>query len=415
MDFLLVALTVAALLVAARTWWLYRRSQRLAHSLRLAAGRPAANGGERTGGLEEEIAALGRSARGLEVTLAQERRDWQRERLERETLLASISDGVALIDSEDRILHANRAFGSFFRLAVPPTPGSALSDVLRSPEILDIVRSARGSATPVEREIRQHGGEASALEARATNIDTEMEGSVLLVLRDLTERERQIRIRQDFVANVSHELRTPLTSIRGYAETLLDGGLEDETNRQRFVAVIREQATRLQTLVEDLLSLAEMERAGSDLRLTRFDLRTLAHSQIAAFRERARARKLSLVLEEGPPVEVLADRSRLEQVFANLLDNALKYTEKGGVKIELGSEPGHIWAAVEDTGIGIPASEQARIFERFYRVDEARSREMGGTGLGLSIVKHILARHHGEIRVENASGGGSRFVFRLPR
>ena len=210
-------------------------------------------------------------------------------------------------------------------------------------------------------------------------------------------------------------MRTPLTSIRGYAETLLDGGLDDATNRERFVAVIREQATRLQTLVEDLLSLAEMERAGSDLHLTRFDLRSLAQSQIAAFRERAQARGLALVLQEGPPVEVLADRSRLEQVFGNLLDNALKYTETGGVRIELGSEPRYVWAAVEDTGLGIPESEQSRIFERFYRVDKARSREMGGTGLGLSIVKHILARHHGEIAVESTPGRGSRFRFQLPR
>ena len=361
------------------------------------------------------LLALAASVRATQEALTQERRKGRREHVEREILLAHISDGVALLDRNDAVLHANQAFGALFGHRVAPEPGAALSDITRSPEVLDVVHAARSSASPIARDLRLRGAESRALEVRATHLKSEIAGSVLLVLRDLTERELQIRIRQDFVANVSHELRTPLTSIRGYAETLLDGGLEDEAHRRQFVAVIHDQATRLQELVEDLLSLAELERGGSGLQRTRFDLRDLARSQTAAFRKRAADRGLELFLAEGPPVEVSGDRSRIEQVFGNLLDNAIKYTETGRIRVAVGAEENTAWAEVEDTGIGIPEEERARIFERFYRVDKARSREQGGTGLGLSIVKHILAQHHGEISVESRPGGGSTFRLRLPR
>src|SRR5207253_296261 len=227
---------------------------------------------------------------------------------------------------------------------------------------------------------------------------------VLLVLHDLTELERLNRVRQDFVANVSHELKTPLTSVRGYAETLLDGGLEDPARREEFVRVIRDQAMRLQDLVEDLLSLAELERPDARIEKTRFDLRQAAAQQVAELQDRAGRAGLTLALEDGPPVFVQADRGRVDQVLANLLDNAIKYTERGPVAVATGVDNGagqevgggepRAWCEVRDTGAGISQEHLARIFERFYRVDDARSRERGGTGLGLSIVKHIVALHH---------------------
>ena len=239
--------------------------------------------------------------------------------------------------------------------------------------------------------------------------------AVLLVLHDLTEIEAVNRVRQDFVANVSHELRTPLTSLRGYAETLLDGGLEDEHNRVQFVEVIREQAVRLEALVNDLLSLAELERPDAPQRDAVFDLRVAAARQVTAFSEAARRTGLTLTLEPGEGVPVRAESARLEQVLANLLDNALKYTEHGGVTVRLGSSGTRGWCEVSDTGPGIPQDEQRRIFERFYRVDKARSREKGGTGLGLSIVKHIVALNSGEVSVRSEIGVGSTFRFELPR
>jgi two-component system phosphate regulon sensor histidine kinase PhoR len=238
---------------------------------------------------------------------------------------------------------------------------------------------------------------------------------VLLVLRDQSEAERLDRVRRDFVANVSHEVKTPLTSVRGYAETLLEGGLEDPEHREGFVRVIRDQATRLQELVDDLLSLSELERPEARLRVERFDLRALIERQLAALADRATHAGLALELVPGEAEWVEADRARIEQVVANLLDNALKYTERGGVTVTLDGDPSRVECTVRDTGSGIPAEDLDRIFERFYRVDKARSREKGGTGLGLSIVKHILALHEGQVAVESAPGRGSTFRFVIPR
>jgi two-component system phosphate regulon sensor histidine kinase PhoR len=237
---------------------------------------------------------------------------------------------------------------------------------------------------------------------------------VLVVLHDLTEVEQLNRVRQDFVANVSHELRTPLTSLRGYAETLLEGGLDDPEHREGFVRTIRDQATRLSALVEDLLSLAELESRGAGLRPETFDLRAVVSRQVEAFRPRAEAGGLALTLEPGSPVHVTADRVRIEQVLANLLDNATKYTEQGEVRVTVAAAGGTAWCRVRDTGPGIPGEDLPRVFERFYRVDKARSREKGGTGLGLSIVKHVIALHGGRVLVESEPGRGSTFGFEIP-
>jgi two-component system phosphate regulon sensor histidine kinase PhoR len=242
----------------------------------------------------------------------------------------------------------------------------------------------------------------------------EQDGSVILVLHDITEVERLNQVRQDFVANVSHELKTPLTSLRGYAETLLEGGLDDVEHREGFVRIIRDQSARLQSLVDDLLSLADLERPDMRLRREPFDLRESVERQIAMLRARAGQAGLTVELEPGEPAPVLADRLRIDQVIANLLDNAIKYTERGTVRVRLGRTGTRVVCEVEDTGSGIPAEDVPRIFERFYRVDKARSREKGGTGLGLAIVRHILALHGCRVSVESALGHGSTFRFELP-
>jgi two-component system phosphate regulon sensor histidine kinase PhoR len=240
-------------------------------------------------------------------------------------------------------------------------------------------------------------------------------GAVLLVLRDLSEIEASTRVRHEFVANVSHELRTPLTSLRGYAETLLDGGLEDEEHRAGFVRVIRDNAVRLEALVEDLLSLANLERAGATARREAVDLRALAERQVEIWHPVAARAGLALTLDPGPALPIQAEGPRIEQVFANLLENAVKYTERGSIRVSLSADDGWAWCEVADTGPGIPLADQPRVFERFYRVDKARSREKGGTGLGLSIVKHIVTLHGGEVALDSAPGQGSRFRFKLPR
>jgi two-component system phosphate regulon sensor histidine kinase PhoR len=312
------------------------------------------------------------------------------------------------------VVHANQSFGGILGLPLAPARGASLRDAVRLPDLDALLEAAERSGTTEERELRFWAPGERVVRATATPLEAGDEHVLVLVLHDLSEAELVDRVRRDFVANVSHELKTPLTSLRGYAETLLDGGLDDVEHREGFVRVIRDQAERLQALVEDLLSLAELERPDARLRLEHFDLRGVVERQMALLRGRAEHAGLAFTLVPGGPVPVSADRARIEQVAANLLDNAVKYTERGGVTVTLGADAAHGWCEVADTGAGIPSDDLARVFERFYRVDKARAREKGGTGLGLSIVKHILALHDGNVSVQSAVGSGSKFRFELP-
>ncbi len=336
-----------------------------------------------------------------------------RERDEREQILSRMSDGVAVVAADGRAAHLNPGMAELLGIS-PPVSGARIQDFARSPDLDELIESARRAGEPVERELRVRGPRPRLVRATASRLG-EQGGTVLLILHDLAEAERVMRLRQDFVANVSHELKTPLTSVRGYAETLLEGGLDDLEHRDGFVRVIRDQATRLQAMVEDLLSLAELEQPDAKLRLEEFDLRDLVQRQVADLESRADRAGLALALAPGGPEPVQADRGRIGQVIANLLDNALKYTERGQVEVSLGGDDATVSCEVRDTGPGIPEEEQPRIFERFYRVDKARAREKGGTGLGLSIVKHILALHGGDISLRSRPGEGSSFRFSIPR
>jgi two-component system phosphate regulon sensor histidine kinase PhoR len=290
-----------------------------------------------------------------------------------------------------------------------------LLEFARVPELEGLLAAARSVGRTVEAHVRLAAPRERSINVTVTPLASAYAGSALVVMHDASEAERLNRMRQDFVANVSHELRTPLTSIHGYAETLLQGGLEDGDNRERFVQVIHGQAARLGALVDDLLSLAELERPGAQPRLAAIDLRALVERQLAAFRPRAERAGVALELAPGAPLPLRADPVLLEQVIANLVDNALKYTERGAVRLTLGASDDRAWCEVRDTGSGIPEEDLDRIFERFYRVDKARSREKGGTGLGLSIVKHIVTLHGGEVAVESRLGAGSTFRFEIPR
>jgi two-component system phosphate regulon sensor histidine kinase PhoR len=363
---------------------------------------------------DDEVGRLGASLNRMAGELRARLEALQNERDEREHVLAHMTDGMALVDAQDRLVYANHNLAAILGEPGSPKPGTPLPAFARAPELADLVSLARSGGRHVESDLRLWAPRPRFVRASATPIDTRLGGAVLLVLHDLTEVEDANRMRQDFVANVSHELRTPLTSLRGYAETLLDGGLEDAGNREAFVRVIRDQADRLGALVDDLLSLAELERAGAPLRRARFDLREMLAGQVAAYQEAAARASLALSLEPGEPVEIDGDRARLEQVAANLLDNALKYTERGGVTVRTGRREGIAWCEVADTGTGIPLADQPRVFERFYRVEKARSRGKGGTGLGLSIVKHIIALHGGTVALQSVPGEGSTFRFELP-
>ncbi len=386
-----------------------RRLQDVAR--RIGQGDQAARADE---GSPDDLGRLGATLNAVHAELDARLEALRRERDDRERILAHMSDGVMLVDAEDRILQANMRMVELLEMPLRPAAGTPLVQFKRVPGLIQLVQTAREEGRTVQRELEPWSTHARHVRATVTPLADEGPGPVLLVLHDLSESDALQRLRQDLVANVSHELRTPLTSLRGYADTLLEGGLDDVEHREGFVRIIRDQAVSLQALVEDLLSLAEMERPDATLRLETFDLRVLAAEQVASLRNAAKRAELSLELVPGEPVSVTADRVRLSQAIGNLVDNAIKYTERGGVQVVLGVRDAKAWCEVRDTGPGIPAEDLPRVFERFYRVDKARSRAKGGTGLGLAIVKHAVALHDGVVALESRVGQGSTFRFEIP-
>jgi two-component system phosphate regulon sensor histidine kinase PhoR len=238
----------------------------------------------------------------------------------------------------------------------------------------------------------------------------------VLVLHDISELRRLERVRRDFVANVSHEFKTPLTAIQGFAETLLGGALNDDANRPRFLGIIREHAARLARLTDDLLKLSSIEAGKLDLDFRTVGVTDLVESCVETARFRAGQKQLALAVEcAAELLKVRGDARRLAEILQNLLDNAVQYTPEGGrITVRAAAGDGTVRISVADTGIGIPRDQQQRIFERFYRVDPARSREAGGTGLGLSIARHLAEAHGGCIEVESEVGRGSTFTLVLP-
>ena len=362
----------------------------------------------------DDLGMLGRTLNEMHGQLDARLEALRRERDDRERILAHMSDGVALLDGADRVVHVNHRFAELLDVAWRPEPGAPFASFARIPELIELLAESRRAGRTLERDLKPWATRAGSARVTVTPLGGADPEPVLVVLHDLSESEAVQRMRQDFVANVSHELRTPLTTLRGYAETLLEGGLDDAENREGFVKAMRDGSVRLQALVEDLLALAELERPDASLRREPLDLRALVVEQLEHVRGAADRAGLELVLEPGPPVMLNADRVRLGQVLANLLDNAVKYTERGSVRVALGAADGRAWCEVRDTGTGIPARDLPRVFERFYRVDKARSRAQGGTGLGLSIVKHALALHGGEVSVMSRIGEGTTFRFEVP-
>jgi two-component system phosphate regulon sensor histidine kinase PhoR len=412
----LIAATMTLLATFVLLYWLSGRHSARVRALESVAARVGA-GDEQARALErpeDELGRLGAALNRMSEELRERLGALARERDVREHILAHMTDGVALVDSANRLAHCNHSLAEILGAPRPAAPGTPLAEFVRTPELDELLRRARLERRAVAADLRLWSPRPRFVRASVTPLEAGGE-QLLLVLHDLTEAETVNRMRQDFVANVSHELRTPLTSLRGYAETLLDGGLDDAEHRVEFVRVICDQAQRLQALVDDLLSLAALERPEAEPRREHFDLRALLEEHVGAERLRASRAGLVLALERGDAIEVNADRARIAQVVANLLDNALKYTERGCVTVRAGEAGGRVWCEVEDSGPGIPEDDQPRVFERFYRVDKARSRDKGGTGLGLSIVKHVLTLHGGEVCVRSSPGSGSTFRFELPR
>ena len=326
-----------------------------------------------------------------------------------ETLLNSMQDAVIAVDAEGRVQWANQGMQE---LTQRVRFQHALVETVRDPDLLRAVREAvETRAVCSSRAISIVSGKTFDVTAAPLP-----DGGAVAVLRDLTERERLDKTRRDFIANVSHELRTPLTSIQGYSETLLDT-LPAESPQREFLEIIRKNAWRMARLTEDLLALARVESGEH-----RFDIETLSPGELLRdatrnFAETAAGRDLQLEVKDEAPSQVLADRDAIHHVFGNLLENAAKYGGLG-TRVVLGARdlPGEdaVEFYVQDFGPGIASEHLPRLFERFYRVDKARSRESGGTGLGLAIAKHIVLAHGGVIRAESELNHGATFLFTLP-
>ncbi len=372
---------------------------------RIAAGDLAARIEEPSGDEIGQVAgALDKTARHLEASFTA----LQTSQHQLETLLNSMQDAVIAVSADDRVQWANQTMD---RLVPQHTRKNApLVETVRDPDFLTAVRGASDSRKVFTARA------ASIVPGRTFDVTAAPMpgGGAVAVLRDLTETERVEKTRRDFIANVSHELRTPLTSIQGYTETLLDGGSDHNSSRE-FLDIIRKSALRMSRLTEDLLTLARVESGEQ-----RFDIQPTAPPELLSeawqsFREIARAQNVELKVDDNAVSLVGADPEAIHQVFSNLLDNALKYAQSGG-RIVLGSRPvpDGVEFYVQDFGPGIPSEHLLRLFERFYRVDKARSRESGGTGLGLAIAKHIVLAHGGSIRAQSELNHGSTFLFTLP-
>jgi len=371
---------------------------------------------EPSGSSGDALDALGSSLNQTAARLDQTIRTLTEERNLSSAILGSMVEGVAVVNASERVLFSNPSFASVLGLGSSPQPGSGLVEVVRQTELIEAVRKVLAGEARVESEIvtgtlRQHFFAATVAAVRTTQAN-----GAVVVLHDITDLRKLERVRRDFVANVSHEFRTPLTAIQGFSETLLGGAMNDPQNRDRFLGIILEHARRLARLTDDLLMLSKMDADRLELELRRLPVEQLVAGCVETAQPRAVEKDLRLSVNLGKKLpDIAGDRRRLTEVLQNLLDNAIQYTPAGGqIMVSAEKYDGEVVFTVSDTGIGIPQADQPRIFERFYRVDVARSREVGGTGLGLSIAKHLMEAHGGRLWVESEVGQGSQFHFSVP-
>jgi two-component system phosphate regulon sensor histidine kinase PhoR len=365
----------------------------------------------------DELGLLAGAFNQLQRDLARRLEEIQENNERLETVLGSMVEGVLAVGPDRRILLANEAGRKLLDFATPEPVGRSLLEVTRARPVYEAVSQTLESATPVTTEFDAPGLQRRNLGLRATRLPGDPCPGVMVVIHDLTELRRLENLRRELVANVSHELKTPLTVIKGYAETLRLGAVNDPEHNLNFIRRIEEQADRLHELIQDLLQLARLEAGSETFDLGSVPLDELISECASQFGDIAAGKGIKLETESLlADVSAWADEEGVRTILNNLVDNALKFTPAGGrVSIRCRADSATVIVEVQDTGIGIPAEEQARVFERFHRVDKARSRELGGTGLGLSIVKHLAQAFGGHVSLESKPGSGSLFQVVLPR
>lgn len=338
------------------------------------------------------------------------------ESMRRDVILKSMAEGVLAVDHQMRVLFCNQALSDALGLKHRVEENTPLIGLVRDPRFSSMISGVLASGEAVKQRLQFSNDDPSVFEAYAAPLAVPPHRGAVVILHDITELERLERIRRDFVANVSHELRTPLTAIRGYAETLLGGALDDTDNNRRFVEIIQAHAIRLNNIASDLLTLSDLESGKRDAEAGPISIQEAVNTAFLTVEPEARIRGVNLIRGNIRDALITGHAIRLEQALVNLLDNAVKFNQPGGeARIDSGvNSDGRVYITVSDTGSGIPSEDLPRIFERFYRVDRARSRAVGGTGLGLSIVKHVVERMEGTIKVESRLGKGTTFTILLP-
>jgi two-component system, OmpR family, phosphate regulon sensor histidine kinase PhoR len=406
-----------ALLAIAGAFLLTRRLRRRIDRLRVfaegmvkgAAQRPQPEADAELGGLTESLARVAVQVNELvdRVRLEGARRD---------AILTGMVEGVLAVDRELRVTFCNAAFAIAFGVQSPVPAGLPVLRLVRDPDFLAMLRTVVSSGESMKRRMHLTGADGRSFEVQAAPLEGASSSGAMAILHDITDLERLERVRKDFVANVSHELRTPLTAIRGYAETLLDGALDDPDNRRRFVEIIQSHAIRLNNIASDLLTLSELESGRAPLPPSKLSVLATLEAAMRTVESEAAMGQVRLGWGTVEDLQVMGNKIKLEQAFVNLLDNAVKFNRgQGEVWVEASRQPGgKVAITIADSGIGIPSEDLPRIFERFYRVDKARSRAVGGTGLGLSIVKHVVEQMMGTVSVESQLGKGAKFTVILP-
>jgi two-component system phosphate regulon sensor histidine kinase PhoR len=421
-------LAVAAALPTglAAAWGLARRwERRLERLARFAAQLEEGTAmpflaAERADLLGDVETGLGRMARGVFGTIAA--LNVERERLE--AILRGMVEGVLVIDLAGTVVLMNARARELLGLPIEtPWRGRSLVELSRDPGLADVVRELGAGAAVTSRDVTLEASRGLMLQVNAARLraaDDRPFGFVL-VLHDVTELRRLEVIRRDFVANVSHELRTPLTAIKGYAETLLGSAGDDRETARRFLAVIDRHSERLGRLIDDLLTLSDLELGRTALRLGTVVVGSVIDDVLQILGAAAHRKGVQIAAEVAPDLPAAhADGDRLRQVLINLVDNGIKYTPPGGRVVvrargAIGIQAGMVEIAVQDSGVGVPAQDLPRLTERFFRVDKARSRELGGTGLGLAIVKHIVQAHGGFLQIASAMGQGTTVTTYVPQ
>jgi two-component system, OmpR family, phosphate regulon sensor histidine kinase PhoR len=367
---------------------------------------------DETGMLSKSINILARNLQDMTRT-----QEMQKDRLR--TLIENMGSGLILIDSRGYINLVNRAYKEIFHIDPVDYLYRLYYEAFEHKEIIQLVEEIFMTEVKVRKQMllpidieRKH---FEVYGAPIIGTNHEWKG-IVLVFHDITELKKLEQMRKDFVANVSHELKTPITSIKGFTETLLDGAMKDEATLEYFLSIILKESDRLQTLIQDLLDLSKIEQQGFKLNIEAVNLTQILEEIIIMLQGKAEDKEIQLELLADQDIYIQGDVNRLKQVFINLINNAITYTPKGGlVQVIIENKEDKVLVHIKDTGIGIEEAEIPRIFERFYRVDKARSRNSGGTGLGLAIVKHLVEAHHGYITVKSKVGKGTTFTVHFQK